>query len=225
MALICNVDLEQAKKYLGVNLSAKYNGKNHKVYLRLCCDDFNLSECIEFSRKCQSVLAVSYRGMPNNEVYVGLDKDTGVYITRDYSQGNNISESDVQSILEETPTGVTAVINLPEDFTDLNFVWRMCSKYDRLRFCGGKLFQIDGAHIGGIGLDIIRRVDVKFNPDSFAVCGTDICEVVDITELEIKTSTGSSKSNSSSSSSRKESKPKKTLMFADIFNNGGAVAP
>lgn len=232
MIVIANVGYDIALQYKNKQLSTKIENKKSKLYLRLLCDDFNLYESIELAKSCPSVICLEYQGMLNNEKYLALTENLvgKVYITRVYQHGNDINESDIEGLLNENPSPVTVCIGLPEDYVNLKFVQQMCRTYPRVRFFGGSLFPISGVRLGCIGSDIMLKHIPKFTPKDYGFATVDVCPNYAIETLEVeatdkpvkerKISTGSS-----SSSEPKQHKVKKTLMFADIFNNGGAVLP
>ena len=229
MSLIAHVDYSTALNYKGLSLSTKYNGKKHKVYLKLICDDFTLKESIELAKGSKNILMLEYQGLDTNPVYSNLG-NTGVYIGRVIEFGNNLTEDDLTRIVNDTPEGVTPIVRLPDDFKDLRFLWDMTKKFGKVRFCGGTLFSIKGVNVGAIGVDILDAHEIKYEPSSFMVIGTDdVIESVGIDELEITTSSKSESKGSSkpkkSSSGKKKSPTKPQVTFSSMLLKNGLSMP
>lgn len=224
MSIICNVDYKVAEVYRGLNLKAKYNGKKHQVFLKLICDDFNLSESIELAKVSKNIAMIEYQGLETSPVYRNVHA-SGVYVGRVFMLGNNFTEGDISRIVSGMPDGVTPVIKLPEDFKDMHMLWSLNKKYDKVRFCGGKLFSIHGVNVGAVGIDIVGSSSV--DDSNYTICGMDdVLEHVDISELDIETST---KSEHKKSGTKKASsgvvKKKPQVSFASMMARGGVVAP
>ena len=224
MSILSNIDYDAAFQFKGCNLSTKYNGKKHKVYLRLVCDDLTLSDGLNLAKLCPSIVAIEYTGAESNETFMNLGTDNSLYVYKLYEHGNNITENDVKLILESTPVGVTPVIHLPDTFVDLHFIYKMCKSYPRVRFCGGNLFCVDGVRLGCIGVDILDKLDIKYTSDCYAIGNKmDVLECVDLNDLKLDISTKPEKAvkkkspskRSSSSSSSKKSSP--SMSFADML--------
>ena len=218
MSIICKVDYATALKYKGMNLSTKYNNKKHKVYLKLICDDFTLTDCIALAKVSKNILMVEYQGLQSNSVYEELTENTGVYVGRVYDFGNNITEEDVEKIAEDSPKGVVPIIKLPDDYKDLYNIYQISKAHPSVRFCGGHLFAIDGVKVGAIGVDILDKLQDKYSLDCFKLDDTeDVLESVDINELEIDTTTKPERAKKASSGGNK-SVAKKTSKKVSIFD-------
>lgn len=204
MSIICSVDYGTAQKYRGKNLSAKYNNKKHKVYLKLHADDSNFQDCIELAKQSRNILMVSYQGMGSWDEYGFLSGARGVYIGCPMDFGVDVSEADITRAIEEIPDTVTPIINLPRSYTDLEFLWRVSQSHPRVRFSGGTLFAVDGLRIGEIGVDVLQKAEVKFGVDAYRLrTGVDALENVGIATLELDV-TGKAES-------ARVSKPKSTV--------------
>lgn len=223
MAIICPVDYSTALSYKGMNLSTKYNNKKHKVFLKLNCDDYTLEDSINLARISKNILMLNYEGLGTNPFYTGLTEANGIYIGRVIDFGNNITEEDVERIQKSTPAEVVPIINLPDDYKDLQFVWNMSKKFSKVRFSGGMLFSIEGTRIGAIGIDILDKAGIKYDSDAYTTNGRlDVLDDVDITTLDIKATLKPervSKERKRSSSNSKSSSKKKTSTFEGIFNS------
>lgn len=222
MAVICNVDLGTAQKYRGKSLSAKVNNKKHKVYLKLNCDDTNLQDCVELARQSKNILMVSYQGMASWEEYAFLNGLRGVYVGYTIDAGVDISESDIERAVDGLPDGITPIINLPQSFTDIEFLWRVSKKYPRLRFSGGQLFAVDGVLCGEVGVDVLQKAEVKFGVENYWLhSGVDALESANIAELDIDMSgkADTPARRSTSTTPKKKSENIKSRIGA-LFLNG-----
>lgn len=221
MSIICGVDLGTAQKYRGKSLSTKYNGKKHKVYLKLLCDDTNLRDGIELAKQSKNILMVSYQGAASWDEYAFLGDTKGVYVGYVIDLGVDVSEDDISRAVDGIPASVTPIINLPKSFTDMEFIWRVSKKFPRARFSGGQLFAVEGTHIGEVGVDILQRSDVKFGVECYRLTsGVDALESANISGLEIDMSgKAESTTRQRSSSSPKKSDNIRSRIGA-LFLNG-----
>ena len=223
MAIVCSVDYSTALSYKGMNLSAKYNNKKQKVFLKLNCDDFTLSDCLELARLSKNILMINYQGVDTNPTYLNLTEDTGIYIGKIIDFGNNITIEDIERIENQVPNGVVPIINLPEDYKNLEFLWKASKRFPRVRFSGGKLFAINGVKVGQIGVDILESVDSKIDVSCYTLNSCSDCiDLVDISSLEISASTKAEKAPRERKSSSGNSSPKKKApaqTFGGLFSS------
>ena len=119
MSVICEVSYDEAKNYIGKNVSAKIGNKKQKVYFKLNCDDLTLKESINLVKNNKNFICLNYIGLTDNTEYKSLDSNLGIYMIRVTELGNNITDADVQNVINETPKGVVPIIKLPEDFPTL----------------------------------------------------------------------------------------------------------
>lgn len=227
MSIISCVDLSTASQFRGMTLKTKYNGKKHNVYFKLVCDDYTLSESIRLASGSSNILMVEYQGMDTNPMYRNL-KASDVYVGRVTDFGNNLTEADLELILEDTPEGVTPIVRLQSDFSDLHLLWQLSKKFPRVRFCGGKLFGIEGVKCGVVGIDVLDKAGVKYDESSYFLSGTDdVLDVVSFTDLTIETSAPKADSGRPKKSGTKKepAKKKPQLSFASIMSSQGTVLP
>ena len=221
-AIIATCDYDTARMYRNKVLSTKVGSKKYRVYLRVFGDETNIKDLIEMARFSRNIIMVDYQGSDMSEEYRGITKDLtcGCHVINIFNYGNNITIEDVESLSKEVPNGVTAVINMPDDYTDLRFVWECCNKYPNIRFSGGNLFVIDGVRLGSIGIDIYEKFSIKYSVDAYT--GKYGVDVKDLDELELivtdkpEKSSGSKKEKTGGSKS--QSKPKK-LLFSSLLNS------
>ena len=220
MSVVCNMNLTEASAYRGMSIKGKYNGKKHQVYIRLVCDDSNLKECVDLARVSKNILMVEHQGQGDTKAY-SLVRNTGVYIGKVFTCGNNFDASELERIIEDVPDYITPIISFPDDFCDLELVWELSKIYPNVRFCGGKLFAIDGVKVGAVGIDILDKVSAKYDDECYMLCGTtDAVECVSFSDLsEIETSAKAETKQKAPVQKRPQ------ISFASIMASGGVVAP
>lgn len=225
MAIIVKADYSVVSAYNGKTVTTKYNGKKHKVLFKLICDDTTLAESIALAKSNNNIVMLDYQGLTDAQDYKNLTESSSVYIGKTFVFGNNFTREDIQGVLDETPLGVTPIIKLPDDFSNLELVYKFCKEFPRIRFCGGHLFCLSECRIGCCGIDIIDKTGVKYSVESYNKTGCCCAlEVVDYVGLELEASAKSSKQNSQRSPQKKKAtKPKKTLRFSDLLYSNGKV--
>ena len=189
MSVIVKASYETASKYANGRVVTKVNNKKHQVYFRVPCDDYSLNACIELAKNSSNVLMLDYEGLPMSPSFMALTEPTGVYIGIKIEVGMDLSEDDIVRIINDIPAGVIPIIKLPDEYKNIRFVYNMSQKYDRIRFCGGTMFNISGCRLGCCGADILDKNNIKFPADSMihngCSCGL---EVVDEEGLEFEVS-------------------------------------
>lgn len=225
MAIIVKADYNVVFAYNGKKVTTKYNGKKHQVLFKLACDDTNLRESIALAKVSENIIMLDYQGLANTPEYLSLIGDTGVYIARTFEFGNNFTEADIQGVLDETPSGITPIIKLQNDFNNLELIYKLCNQFPRVRFCGGHLFCLSDCRIGCCGLDIMEKSGIKYSVDSYNKTGCCCAlEVVDYMGLELEASTKTVKQSSPRTpKEKKPNKPRKTMKFSDLLYANGKV--
>ena len=225
MSVIVKTSYDNAKQYRGKSVFSKIDKKKHNVYFRVACDDFSIEEIL--ANKDDNILVYVYEGMDTNPIYRGITS-TDRYIVREYEFGNDITEDDIISVLEDTPSGVTPILKVPEDYMDFEFVCRMCDKYPRIRFCGGMLFCAKGCRLGCCGRDILDTAGIKYTDSNLIVKGCDCALKIlneeglefEVTDKKVKAKSTSS-INKKSSSSKSTGGSKKKKLFGDLLGSLG----
>lgn len=225
MAIIVKVDYVTALSYKGKNVTTKHNGKKHKVLFKVSCDDTSIKESIELAKSSDNIIMLDYQGLTSSESYLSVTENTGVYIGKSYEFGNNFTKEDIIGVLDETPMGVTPIIKLQNDFSNLELLYKLCNEFPRIRFCGGHLFCLSDCRIGCCGIDVVEKTGIKYSIESYNKTGCCCAlEVVDSLGLELEASTKSAKQTSQrTSQEKKPAKPKKTLKFSDLLYSNGKV--
>ena len=222
MGIICEIDLDQAKNYANSVVMTRVNNKKQKVYFKLRCDETNLIEAINFVKNNKYFICTVYNGLEDSEVYQNITKDTGVLIIRVTEYGNNIKGEDIESLLESTPDGITPIVKLPEEFNDLHLIWEFSKKYDRVRFCGGDLFCINGCRLGCCGEELFNKLGVNEKNRQLDKIGCSCYyDVYDFEELELEiTKVEKEKkaktNNTKKKATKKAKKPK--ISFLDLMS-------
>ena len=209
MSLIVRVDYNIAKQYKNKSVSTTLDGKKHNVYFKVVCDDFTVADCVELAKNSGNIIMLDYQGLETN-----IDTK-GVYVGKSYECGLDVNETDIENILASTPNGVTPIIKLPEGFTNIETIWRLCGKYKNIRFCGGSLFCADGCRIGCCGLDVLDKKGIKHTKDEYFKVGC--CCGFPVVDYEgLKLDIGATKT-----ATVQAKKPK--LMFGDLLYKHGKV--
>ena len=225
MAIIVKADYNVVSVYNNKSVTTKYNGKKHKVLFKLACDDTNLMESINLAKSSDNIVMLDYQGLTDAPAYLGLTEPSSVYVGKTFTFGNNITKEDIQGVLDETPLGITPIIKLPDDFNNLELVYKLCEEFPRIRFCGGHLFCLSECRIGCCGVDVIEKTGIKYSLENYSKTGCCCAlEVVDYVGLEFDVSAKNAKQSSQRTShNKKQVKPKKTLKFSDLLYSNGKV--
>lgn len=213
MSVILRVSYREALKYKGKTVNCTVDGKKHNAYFKVICDDLDLESCIELAKTSKNILMLDYQGIDGAEV------PDGIYVGKSFDWGSNITDSDVDNIVEnELPKGMTAIIKLPDGYKNIEFVWRMSQKYPNVRFCGGTFFCATGCNLGCCGIDILDKRGIKHTDSSYmregCCCGFQVLDLSDVSDISV----GEVKQKSSSSSSSKK-KPK--ISFSSLLFQSG----
>lgn len=226
MSLICSVDYTVALQYKNLSLTTKYNNRKHKVYLKVLCNEFSLELASALARESRNILMVEYQGLQSSQAFLEY-KPNGSYVGYVTEVGNNISEEEVRELYTDTPAGMTLVLRLPDDFTDLKLLHDLSLIFPDVRYCGGCLFPVEGIKVGAIGVDILEKANVKFDESSYILDRTDdVLENVPIEILTIETSAmAGKKSSAKKAPSEKKPAKKQSISFASLMMTGEAVGP
>lgn len=223
--VVAKCDYDYAVQFKGKVITAKFENKKYRVLLRVRCDDLTLLDAIELAKKSKNIVMLEYQGTGDSMQYSALTPNMvgNVYIGRIVEFGNNISDEDIEGVLEDTPETVTPILKLPDDFSNLELVWKLCKKYEKVRFCGGCLFSIDGVRIGCCGSDILEKSGIKaqneslFKPDCACCCALKVTDFEKLDEIELSDKPEKTSSTKSSSSGGKK---QKTLLFSSLMSTG-----
>lgn len=212
MAVLAQCSYLEAKEYVGKSLTTKIANKKHSVNLMVSCDDYNLMDTISLVRSCFPILVLEYIGSSDNPEYKSLTKDKllGCYMVCVVDVGNNFTEDDLDGILEDTPSCVHLVVRLPEDFTDIEKLWRLRNKYNTIRFLGKDMWSLVGLRLGYFGQSFVEKKKLKVSDDLFVSYdkqyGVDVLPLdgleLSITEGKAALQIRSKKSGSSTKRSR-----------------------
>lgn len=219
MSIIVKTDFETAKAYAGKNVYTKFDGRKHQVFFRVFVDDSTLSDGIALSRD-KNVLMLLYVG---SDSYLSTYDFTncGTYIGVSKEVGNDLTESDINTMLSCLPEAVTLILKLPEDYKDIRFLYEMSQKYKRVRFCGGTLFCFDECNFGCCGRELLDKQGIKYDKESYLKEGC-CCALqsVDGIDLEYTVSARTERYSTSKSSGTKKAKVSK---FSELLYSNGKV--
>ena len=168
MSVIVKTDLKKYEQYANANVKADIDGKGHKVLFEIVCDEVTVRECVSAAKQNSNILFVNYQGDITDTSYLNLNKlvTSGANVCKCCCYGCNIDESDVERALQEVPDGVSPVIELPDEYSNLEFIWRMCKKYPRVRFIGGDLLGVDGVRLGYAGYSDSQVKSFRVSPEN-----------------------------------------------------------
>lgn len=183
--LIARTDLGSIRDYLNGKVTTKYEGKIHQVFFKVICDETNLEECIKAAETSNTIAMIEYTGLIVSPVYLSQTATGTQYVGYVMDVGMNVNESELVHLMTSVPYGVTPIFRLPAEYKDMKFVYDMCKKYARLRFCGGNLFRLTGCRVGCVGADILESMGVKSTSLDYIVAGDDICPTVDASALDL----------------------------------------
>lgn len=216
--LLVKTSYTVANEYKGYIVNTKLGNKKHQVYFKVYCDDTDIDECLDLFRNSKNIVMLEYQGsLPILEM-----KDlTGVYITRVFDFGTNITEEEIKGVVEMLPKGVTGIIRMPVEYSDMRFVHDMSMKYDSIRFCGGTMFCFDGCRIGCCGRDILDKAGIRYDKTKYLFEGCS-CALDTVSETEVVLEKGKPQTSTAQKTSRSAS-PRKKLLFHDLIYQSGKV--
>lgn len=217
--MLVKIDLDEAKAFGRNRLITKVGNKKKQVLMMINVDNTNIKDAIEFAVGNPSVSALIYEG---TEQYFSLlsELDTkGVYICKVEQFGDDVSEEGINQLLEILPKWATLVVDLPEEYKNMEFICSMCEKHPRVRFSGGYLFNFKDSRLGICGDDILDKLGVK--GDVGLIRSGDCCglPVVNYGDIEISVATAKDKV---STSGEKSPAKKKTISFGELFGGSSS---
>ena len=184
MSVICGINLSLAKEYEKYSLSAKVEGKKHKVYFKLESGADELQDCINLARNRKDIVFVEFQGNIDEVENIETNGVSVIYVKE---VGNNISESDIDFTLVDFPKGMTLVLSLPDDFNNLELIYKLNKMYPSVRFYGGNLFRLDGLRLGNYDKTALENKGIKFGSYSHLTSNSkDILGYYNISNLELE---------------------------------------
>lgn len=215
--LLVKASFETANKFRHSSVITKIGSKKHQCYFKLYCDDTDIDDCLELAKESKNVVMLEYQGsLPTLEA-----KDlSNVYITKVFDFGMDINETDIEGVFELLPTGVTAVIKVPQEYSDMRFIYNMSQKYKSIRFCGGTTFCFDGCNVGCCGRDILDKANIKYDKSEYLHEG---CSCAADTVLADEVELEEGRVYKTATSGKKTSSPKKKVLFQDLLYQSGRL--
>lgn len=192
MPYIVKTDLERAKEYTGKGVATMVGSKKHTVVFRVSVDDFTLEEAVSLYKRDRNIVMLDYVGTLEYLSTCSEALFDGVYVGRKIDVGSDVFQEDIEGVLSKLPQGVTLVVGLPDDYSDMEFVYNMSHKYPNVRFCGGNLFLLEGCNIGCCDSKVLSRASLKYKDIGLIRqgCGCDL-QVLVGSEIElVETSKG-----------------------------------
>ena len=227
MAVLVRADLESVKQYRGKSVSTKIGNKKNQVLFRVVVDDFSLVDALAYAKTDKNIVMLEYQGSHQYlstiaESYNGAPDLP--YMVVHESVGHNIDEEVLNSVLASFPQWCSVVIKLPNDYSNMEFIYNMSQKYPRVRFCGGYVFEIDGCRLGCCGRDIFEKTGVKYSNNDMIKEGCSCCvSTVQFEDVTLDVSSKPervSKSTSSKASKTPTVKKPKQAMFGSLMQKG-----
>lgn len=221
--MIAKISLDEAKALGRNKLVTKVGNKKKVVVLEISVDNTNIKDAIDFAVGNNSVASLVYEGTEQHMQMVTELDTKGVHICRVEQVADDVSESDIIKLLQIIPNWASLVVDVPEDYKNMEFICNMCAKYPRVRFSGGYLFNFKECRLGICGDDILDKLGVKSDA---GLIRTGMCcglPVVCSNDIEITIATSKDKI---STGGDKPAVKKKTVMFSSMFNgasNFGSV--
>lgn len=219
MAIIIKSDLETADSYAGMKVTALVGKKKHQAYFKVAVDDFSLEGAIDSYKNDSNIVALNYVG--NDEFLRDFDraKLQGVYLLKEFEVGSDVSEDDINCIVNSVHPEVTAVIRVPEDFCDMKFIQDMSKAYRNICFCGGTLFMLEDCKIGCCSKEVLENRGISVKDDEYIKTGCcSALQIVNLGDFELTATVKAEKrvrvpkitssSRSTSTKKSKETKPK-----------------
>lgn len=212
--MIAKMSLDSAKA-LGKNkLITKVGTRNKQVVLLVSVDNTNIQEAIEFSFGNKNIASLIYEGTEHHFSMLSSLDTKGLYICKVEQVASDVTEQDIVELLNVLPDWVTLVVDLPEDYNNMEFIYNICKSHSRVRFTGGYFFELEGCNLGICDTAILDKLGLKGDGELIRKGHCSALEVVDSDDIVITVAT--TKERVSTSSGSKEPK-KKTLMFSELL--------
>lgn len=221
--MLAKISLYEAKAFGRNKLFTKVGNRKKAVLLEVSVDNTNIREAIEFAQGNPSVAALVYEGTEQHLQMISELDTKGTHICVVEQVADDVSEADILKFLDVLPAWASLVVDVPEDYKNMEFICDICSKHPRVRFSGGYLFNFKDCRLGICGDDLLDKLGVK--PEVGLIRTGDCCglPVVCAGDIEISIATAKDKV---SSGGEKSAPKKKTVMFSSMFNgasNFGSV--
>lgn len=216
MSIFAKVCYETALKFKGKGVTTKIDKKKHQVYFKVYCDDTDIQDALNLARISSNIVMLEYQG----DLSLLHQYDTGgVYLGVVHDFGMDITEADIAALLTELPANVILIVRVPLEFSNMQFIQDICTKYSNVRFCGGTIFCLEGCKVGCCGRDILEGKKIKVGNDTMMYQGCS-CALQTYQEDDLELEEGKvQKSQGKKSGGAK----KRTLMFRDLLYSGGTV--
>lgn len=207
MSVVCGINLDLAKEYDRYSLSTKVEGKKHKVFFKLESGVDELQECINLASKRKDIIYVEYQG---DITSIESVETNGVSVICSKEVGNNFTDEDIEYALSDLPSGITLVLCLPDDFNNLEMIYKLSKKYPKIRFSGGNLFRLDGLRLGNYDKSLLDTKGIKYGGFSHLTSNCkDILSCYNISNLDLEFNEKSAKEVKDVLSKPKKEKTKK----------------
>lgn len=221
MAIIVRTSIETAIQYASGSVETDSFKKKQQVFFKVIVDNFDLKRAVDFARTDSNIIMIKYEGDPVSTSFEGIDFH-GVYVVKEFEVNNSFDMSEMEHIMSCLPDGMNALIKLPEDFCDMEMLYKINSVYRNVRFCGGYLFNTGEIKMGCIGRDIAENNGIRYKKGKY-LCQGCSCVFNTYDEYEVNLNLVKKKERRVKSSSA--AKPKTTAVkqkkksYADLITN------
>lgn len=215
--------INEIKKYLGKQIKGTLNSKEMVVYIRLLCDEFDVMDGLDLMSKYDNILLLEYIGNDFSPIYMNLTRETvGDNCIIHINETREITEKYISGVVDMTPSGVVPMVKLPQNFKDLELLYKLNQTYPQVHFCGGDLFVIKGCNIGCCNIDLLQKKNVSYDVDAFYRKGACNCALEVHDFKDIKGITNIQEEQKDTIEQQKEvKKVEKQVQFADLL--GGSL--
>lgn len=218
--ILVKSDYDTAVRFEKTGCMTKIGNKKHQVLFKLYCDSLSIDSCISLYKRFPNVVVLEYQGEARE---LSIKDIKGVRIIKTYESGVNITKEEIEDISESLPEGVSAVIKLPEDYSDMRFIYGISQKYANIRFCGGMLFRLEGCNLGCCECDYLTKLGMKYDDSNYIYEGC-ACAVnaYNIEEVELEEGKPIKLSGHNRGSSGTKKQNKKTIKMQELLSQFGS---
>ena len=224
-SVIAKIDLDDMKEYHNKTVTTKIKTRKYSVKFRVAVDEYNMNEAVKLAKSDSNIIMLAYDG-----VGYGLKNLTesldGVYFGWVVPVKLNVTEEDIKSYLSFAKDGVSIIFKVPDEYKDIEFMYKMMEKYPNIRFCGGKAFCFDECRFGCCGRDICQKAGIQVTNKDYwregCCCALDVYNADELV-LSVTEKVTSAKSGKKLSSEKKSSSKAKPQMFTNLLYGNGKV--
>lgn len=207
--VLVKAELDRVRGFIGKSISTKVGNKKHPVILKLTVDDFSVREAVELAKIDKNIAMINYTGtLSGLSSLDGLDL-SDIYIGYEIDATHCADEESVEHYYSACPEFLTPIFRLSDDFCNMKFIQDMCKKFPRVRFTGGKTFELLDCRLGSFGLDCADRAGIQVKKIEYIHDGDYDCfQVLEDTDIDLIVSERKERQKAKVRSSRTANTPK-----------------